>query len=587
MVDSFGRQTFDIEKQKKTYCIFGNVHFGVGCRNNNRFFVAKRLFGRVYVRFIGRIQSLSQFRNIHGDFVLYDLAMFLFGNQKLFYVYFACFDFLFGLRFRKDMLFFGCRKRILGDNFDFYIRIAKRLRIGCVFILYVLPNARKSRLRIAEKQRPLCKILYIGIPYRRCGIVCLYDNLWRSDRFDNKRSIKSNEYRILRAEVKMKKTILLVCMIVSLFFIVPAQAFAENPKEAVITTSAKSVYLTDAGLNEEIYEHNSDERYPIASMVKIMTLLLAFEEIDAGNMTLDEKICISREAMSMGGSQMFLEEGLEYSVEDLLKGIVVVSANDACVSIAEKISGSEENFVCKMNKRAEELNLKNTNFVNCTGLPCVNGYSSARDCAKMLSELIKHEKYHEFSGIWLENYVHPDGRETIFTNTNKLIRFYPGCDGGKTGFTNEAGFCLSATAQKDGLRVISVVIGEKDGKVRFEDTKKLFNYAFACYKKEILASKGDDLGQVKFKGAKDSVGITTAENVGVFIRKGSLDSGKLIVEVNPDIKAPLTKGSIVGSVFTVKNGKECERADLIITDDVLVESYGDAIGRVAENWGVA
>lgn len=385
----------------------------------------------------------------------------------------------------------------------------------------------------------------------------------------------------------MKKAILLVCIIVCLFFVVPAQAFAENPKEAVITTSAKSVYLTDAGLNEEIYEHNSDERYPIASMVKIMTLLLAFEEIDAGNMALDEKICISREAMSMGGSQMFLEEGLEYPVEDLLKGIVVVSANDACVAIAEKIAGSEENFVGKMNKRAEQLNLKNTNFVNCTGLPCVNGYSSARDCAKMLSELIKHEKYHEFSSIWLENYVHPDGRETIFTNTNKLIRYYQGCDGGKTGFTNEAGFCLSATAQKDGLRFISVVIGEKDSKVRFEDSKKLFNYAFACYKKEILASQGDDLGQVKFKGASQSVGITASKDIGVFIRKGNGDSGKLIVEVNPDLKAPLPKGSVVGSVFTVKNGKECERADLIITEDVVVESYGDAIGRVAGNWGVS
>lgn len=384
----------------------------------------------------------------------------------------------------------------------------------------------------------------------------------------------------------MKKTILFLCMILSLFFIVPAQAFAENKSDDGIKTSAKSAYLIDAGMNEEIYEYNSDSRYPIASMVKIMTLTLAFEEVDAGNIALDEKIMISHEAKSMGGSQMFLEEGLEYPFEDLLKGITVVSANDACVAVAEKIAGSEEAFVVKMNKKAEQLNLKNTNFVNCTGLPCVNGYSSARDCAIMLSELLKHEKYHEFSKIWLEDYVHPDGRTTVFTNTNKLIRFYQGCDGGKTGFTNEAGFCLTATAQKDGLRFISVVIGESDSKVRFEDTKKLLNYAFASYKKEILATSGENLGEVKFKGAKNSVGITASKDIGIFKRKGSDESGKLIIEVYPDVKAPLTKGSVVGTAFTVKNGKEAERTDLIITDDVLVESYGDAIERVMGDWSV-
>lgn len=290
--------------------------------------------------------------------------------------------------------------------------------------------------------------------------------------------------------------------------------------------------------------------------------------------------------MSMGGSQMFLEEGLEYPFGDLLKGIIVVSANDACVAVAERISGSEEGFVQRMNKRAEELNMRNTNFSNCTGLPAVNGYSCARDCAKMLSELIKHEKYHEYSCIWLEDYVHPDGRTTCFTNTNKLIRFYKGCDGGKTGFTNEAGFCLTATAERNGVRLISVVIGERDGKVRFEDSKKMLNYAFANYKKEILAKSGERVGDLTVKGGKNCAPIGTNKDVGIFSKIGEETSGKLVVEFKDGLKAPLEKGTVVGVAIAVRNGKEVDRAELITLESIEKETYGDAIERVMGNWPV-
>lgn len=381
----------------------------------------------------------------------------------------------------------------------------------------------------------------------------------------------------------MKKLILLVCLV--FLCATPVVANAENEASG-ITTSAKSAYLVDSGLNEVIYENNANERYPIASMVKIMTLLLAFEEVDSGNVQIDEKIMISQEAMSMGGSQMFLEEGLEYSFSDLLKGIVVVSANDACVAVAERISGSEESFVAKMNDKAEELKMTNTSFVNCTGLPAVGGYSCARDCAIMLSELLKHPKYHDYSTTWTEEFNHPDGRTTIFTNTNKLIRFYKGCDGGKTGFTQEAGFCLTATAQKDGLRFISVVIGERDSKVRFEDTKKLLNYAFACYKKNVLAKAGEVVGEIKVSCGKTAVGVTVSKDIGIFTKKGEEANGKLVIELNKDLKAPLEKGAVVGSAITVKNGKEVERADLILMDNIEIESYGDAVERVMGNWGV-
>lgn len=382
----------------------------------------------------------------------------------------------------------------------------------------------------------------------------------------------------------MKKLILLVCcFLLACGFAGTTVAYAEPAK---ISVSAKSAYLIDANLNEEIFEYNSDSRYPIASMVKIMTALIAFEEVDKGNIAIDEKICISQNAMSMGGSQMFLEEGLEYPFGDLLKGIIVVSANDACVAVAERISGSEEAFVHKMNKRAEELRLKNTNFVNCTGLPAVNGYSSARDCAYMLSELLKHPKYHDYSCIWLEDYVHPDGRTTCFTNTNKLIRFYQGCDGGKTGFTNEAGFCLTATAERNGMRVISVVIGESDSKVRFEDSKKMLNYAFANYKKEMLAVKGEPVGELRVKGGKNAVPIGVSKDIGVFTKVGEEASGKLVVEFNDNLRAPLEAGTVVGYALAIRNGKEVDRADLVTLEKIDKETYGDAIERVMGEWSV-
>lgn len=427
----------------------------------------------------------------------------------------------------------------------------------------------------------------------------------------------------------MKKAILLVCIMLGLSFVTPMFALAEsngmstylnildedngyiestkptttyelssspNDKEGYTSaltnktdtkmTEAKSAYLTDSNFTEEIYEYNSQEKYPIASMVKMMTLLIAFEEIDSGRMSLDEKIQISHKAMSMGGSQMFLSEGLEYPLSDLILGIVVASANDACVAVAERISGSEGQFINRMNDRAKELKMTNTNFVNCTGLPCINGYSCAHDCAVMLSELLKHERYHDYSTVWLENYTHPDGRTTVLTNTNKLIRFYKGCDGGKTGFTNEAGFCLTATAVRDGVRVISVVIGESDSTKRFEDTKRLLNYAFANYTFEALAVSGEQLGEIRLKGAKNAVGVTVSRDIGIFTKRGGEGNGKLIVELSPDKKAPFERGSVVGSAFTVKNGKECDRADIILMDDVEKESYGDAIGRVMGGWSV-
>ncbi|MGN0822839.1 MAG: D-alanyl-D-alanine carboxypeptidase family protein, partial [Candidatus Gallimonas sp.] len=229
----------------------------------------------------------------------------------------------------------------------------------------------------------------------------------------------------------------------------------------------KSAYLCDFDTGTVVYRQNETERLPIASMCKIMTLLLSFEAVDDGALSYDEQIVISDRAAGMGGSQVFLDANLAYSAEQLMKSVAVCSANDSCVALAERIAGSEEAFVEKMNARARELGAENTLFANCTGLPREPQYSCAQDVSVMLRALLTHGKYYEFSKVWLEDFAHPDGRTTSMTNTNKLIRFYKGCDGGKTGYTAQAGFCLASTAKRGDTRLVSVVIGAESSDKRF------------------------------------------------------------------------------------------------------------------------
>ena len=379
------------------------------------------------------------------------------------------------------------------------------------------------------------------------------------------------------------KKVILVLLITMLAFSCAPIAFAEGKKE--LAPNAKAAFLTDENANEEIYSKNADTRYPIASMVKIMTALLTCEAVDRGEATVDEEITISQTASGYGGSQMFLDSGLSYKLGDLLKGVIVVSANDACAALAERLAGSEEGFVLEMNERAKELNMQNTHFANCTGLPAVGGYSSARDVAKMLSELSKHELYHKYSEVWLEDFEHPDGRTTTFTNTNKLIRFYDGCDGGKTGFTNEAGFCLAATAKRNGLRVISVVIGEADSKTRFAESSRLLDHAFGSYVSEKLVEGGKVLGEMEVNGGKQKLSYAAEEDLVVTGRRGVKNEMRTEIELF-DLKAPVSKGEKVGKIYAISNGIVVKEGYLIALNDVEKETYGDAVGRVADEWGV-
>ncbi|MBQ3502072.1 MAG: D-alanyl-D-alanine carboxypeptidase, partial [Clostridia bacterium] len=251
-------------------------------------------------------------------------------------------------------------------------------------------------------------------------------------------------------------------------------------------TATKASVLIDMDSNNVLYENNSTERMPVASIVKLMTIMLAFEHIDAGAISLDDKVMVSENASGMGGSQIFLDANCEYNLGELLKSVIVCSANDSSVAIAEHISGSEGVFVEKMNKRAKEMGLENTNYINCTGLPADNQYSCALDVAKILKNVLGYEKYHEYSSVWLEDFQHPSGRTTEMTNTNRLSRYYEGCIGGKTGSTNEAGYCLAVGARRNNLSLISVVLGANATKERFKGASDLLNYGFANYENYIV-----------------------------------------------------------------------------------------------------
>lgn len=359
-------------------------------------------------------------------------------------------------------------------------------------------------------------------------------------------------------------------------------ALAEPKMQPI--AGVKAAYLTDGDGQVEMYAYQADTHYPIASMVKIMTALLSVEAVDRGEMTLDETIVISPTAMGMGGSQMFLNAGDAYKVDDLLKGVVVVSANDACVALAERLAGSEGAFVAKMNDRAAELGMTNTHFANCTGLPHPEGYSCARDVSVMLRALIGHEVYHRYSNVWLEDYVHPDGRTTTLTNTNKLVRFYPGCDGGKTGYTAEAGFCLAATATKNGMRAVSVVIGSADSKHRFAASSNLLNYAFANYRFASLAEVGREIGSAKVRGGKvETVAVGVARPLGVLCAVGAKPDATLQLSID-EVRAPVAEGDTVGTATLVVDGVVADTCPLLALSAVDKGTYGDALREYLEHY---
>lgn len=362
----------------------------------------------------------------------------------------------------------------------------------------------------------------------------------------------------------MKKVIFISIFLFSLCIV--------NAEE--ITPNAKSSILIEAQTGKILYEKNSNEKFAPASMTKMMSLLLIMENIDNGNLKMDEVIKVSKNASSMGGSQIFLKENEQMTVEDLLKGITIGSANDATVALAERIAGTEDAFVKLMNDKVKELNLKNTNFKNCTGLDEINHYSSAYDMSIIAKELVKHKTILEFSSIY-ETYLRK-GTENEFwlVNTNKLVRFYNGVDGLKTGYTDEAGYCLTATINKDNMRVIAVVMGEPTSNVRNDEVSNLIDYGYNLYQREIYLTKEEVLDTVPIeKGNDKTVNIVTIEDASIINKKGH-KIGEITYELDiKNIKAPIKKGEVVGSVIIREDGKEIIKTNVTVNETVEKASF--------------
>lgn len=359
---------------------------------------------------------------------------------------------------------------------------------------------------------------------------------------------------------------------------------AEEAVETVLPTSitggaigmivdAKSAILIDAASGTVLFEQNSHDRLPPASVTKVMTMLLIMEAIERGQMTLEDKVTISEKAAGMGGSQMYMEAGEQQKLETLMMGIAVASANDACVAAAEHHSGTADIFVENMNKRAAEFGMVDTNFVNTNGLPVANHYTSAYDIALMSKELIKYEKIQDWFNIWMTNITVglPGKKQTELglTNTNRLIKTYPGANGIKTGFTQEAGYCLSASAKKGDLTLIAVIMGSPSSKVRFAEASKLLDYGFANYDSVKLAEKGEPMGMVVIeKGAPNMVNAVAPENISVLVKKGEKDTIRGELVFKDIISAPIAKGDQLGDLVIYKKDKEITRYPIVAEEKV-------------------
>ena len=356
---------------------------------------------------------------------------------------------------------------------------------------------------------------------------------------------------------------------VCLFFIImvfPCFVFAN---EFNLAPSAKSSIMIEASTGEILYSNNSNERLAPASMTKIMSLILIMENIEKGNLNWNDIVVVSKNASSMGGSQIFLETNEMMSVEDLVKGICIASGNDATVALAERIAGTESAFVGLMNKKAKELGLKNTNFVNSTGLDAENHYSTASDMAVMAKELIRHEKILEFSSIY-EDYLRKDTSNSFWlVNTNKLVRYYSYIDGLKTGYTGDAGYCLTATGKKNGMRLITVVMNEDTIDNRAKDTIAMMDYGFSMYSLDNVLKKDEVLGSIKVNlGKKEYINVVSSVPITV-LNNNQKDKRKITYDVlNKEITAPVKVGDEVGKINVYEDGNFMYSVPLTVSEDV-------------------
>ena len=378
-------------------------------------------------------------------------------------------------------------------------------------------------------------------------------------------------------------------LLAALFLLLPIAARAQSApleSELPFEADAASVLLLDARTGTVILEQNADEHRPVASITKLMTMLLVLEALDEGKVALDDQVTVSSEAAGMGGSQALLDAGGVYPLSELLKSLIVASANDSAVALAELLGGSEDNFAAMMNQRAQQLGLRDTHYVNASGLPAEGQYTTARDVAALSREVLKHPTYFNYSRIWMDEIKHKNDRVTQLVNTNRLIRFYDGADGVKTGSTSEAKFCISATAQRGGERFIAVVLGAPTSAKRFELAQKLLTYAFDHYSTNTLLTAGQTAREgIPVKGSRSKQASVAAQSdLSVLCKKGEEGSAELALSLPEALKAPLEKGDVVGEAVAVKNGEELARVSLVLEQDLDQNSLWGSICDVLTGW---
>lgn len=383
-------------------------------------------------------------------------------------------------------------------------------------------------------------------------------------------------------QIILKLSLIIFGAIISFVFLFSNQTITAN---ASFTTNAncKSAVLIEKNSKQVLYENASHEKLPIASVTKLMTVLLTLEHIDNGSISLDDKVMVSSNASGMGGSQIFLDSDNEYVLGELLKSVIVASANDSSVALAEYIAGSENNFVRMMNERAKELNMLDTNYANCTGLPSAEGYSSAYDQALVLREVLDYDIYHTYSSIWFEDFTHPSGRTTQMANTNKLSRYYDGCIGGKTGSTNQAKYCLAVGAKRNDMSLISVVLGADSSQERFKYASDLLNYGFENYESKTLFSNKDLEGKtIKIKGMDRSTRLT-AERDYTLVSKISEDVNFSLNFNLPSMLTSVKQNQVVGNVEIIVDGVVVDKINILALDSHREANVWDYFKEIINN----
>ncbi len=364
------------------------------------------------------------------------------------------------------------------------------------------------------------------------------------------------------------KSVLVIALLLAFTLSFAGTAPAEETKEPApaLETTAASAVLMDVASGKVLWAKEPDKELPMASVTKIMVLLLACEALEQGQISLDDRVTATENAWKMGGSQIYLEPGEEMSMHEMLVAIAVGSANDACVAVAEHIAGSEEAFVKMMNERARGLGCRHTRFANTTGLPAENHYTSALDMAVILREALKHKYFREISSIYRYDLR---GGDFVLWNTNKLLKWYKGVDAGKTGWTNEAKYCLASTAQRDGLRLIVVVLGTPEPKSHFRESMKIYNYGFARYEAFRYAAAGQKIKSVRVaKGTLDEVGAVAQAEVALAVPRGQKEKCRVHVVLPDEVAAPVKKGQRLGECVVWCDGQEALRVPLLARNKV-------------------